>query len=244
VLKRSLGFGGPPKDKIGHTMNDLHKKAFSGLFVLVLALAGLLFLPAWTLDYWQAWVFLAVFSVSVFAITVYLMKNDPKLLERRVHAGSLAEKATNQKLIQLVAQIAFIATIVVPAVDHRFAWSAVPVVAVSAGDILVVLGLLFVFLVFRENTFASAIIEVDRGQKVISTGPYARIRHPMYAGAIVMLLGVPLALGSWWGLCGVCLMIIVIAWRLLDEEKFLARNLSGYSEYQNNVKYRLAPYIW
>jgi len=225
-------------------MEDLNKKAFGGLLRLLITLAGLLFLPAWTLDYWQAWIFLAVFSISVLAITVYLMRNDPKLLKRRIHAGSRAEKERSQKIIQFLGTIAFIAVIAFPAIDHRFRWSTVPPYAVVAGDVLVALGLLIIFLVFKENTFTSAVIEVDAEQRVISTGPYALVRHPMYLGAVVMLFGVPLALGSWWGLFAVILLTLVIVWRLLEEEKFLAKNLSGYSAYRNDVRYRLLPFIW
>jgi protein-S-isoprenylcysteine O-methyltransferase Ste14 len=223
---------------------DLNIKALGGLLFLVICLAAAMFLPAWTVHYWQAWTFLAVFTVSVLAITVYLMKKDPKLLERRVNAGPGAEKKNSQKIIQFFAQIAFLAVLVIPSVDHRFAWSTVPPYISVAGDALVVLGLLVVFLVFKENTFTSAIIEVSAEQKVISTGPYALVRHPMYIGALVMLLGVPLALGSWWGLLTIIPMAVVIILRLLDEEKYLIKILPGYDEYRHKVKYRLAPFIW
>jgi protein-S-isoprenylcysteine O-methyltransferase Ste14 len=140
--------------------------------------------------------------------------------------------------------IAFIAVLVVPAIDHRFGWSTMPPYVVAIGDILVVLGFLIVFLVFKENTFTSGTIEVASEQKVIATGPYAHVRHPMYVGALIMLLGMPLALGSWWGLFTIIPMTLVIAWRLLEEEKFLAKNLSGYSDYQSKVRCRLVPLVW
>jgi protein-S-isoprenylcysteine O-methyltransferase Ste14 len=225
-------------------MKDLDKKAFGGLLRLLVSLAVSLFLPAWTLDYWQAWTFLAVFAASVLAITLYLMKKDPKLLERRVIAGPGAEKEKSQKVIQFLAAIAFVALFVFSAIDHRFRWSVVPSYVVIAGDALVALGLLIVFVVFKENTFTSGVIEVEAGQKVISTGPYALVRHPMYLGALVMLLGVPLALGSWWGLFTTIPLALVIVWRLLNEEQFLAKNLPGYSEYRNRVRYRFVPFIW
>lgn len=225
-------------------MEDLNKKAFAGLLQLIITLGLLIFVPAWTLAYWQAWVFLAVFSASVLAITLYLMKTDPKLLERRVNAGPGAETEKSQKIIQVLATIAFIAVILVPPIDHRFKWSVVPPYISVVGDVLVALGLLFVFFVFKENTFTSAIIEVDTEQHVISTGPYALVRHPMYIGALVMLVGVPLALGSWWGLFTIIPITLVIVWRLLDEEKLLAKNLLGYSEYRKKVRYRLVPFIW
>ena len=225
-------------------MTDLNKQAFAGLLFLVASMGALMFLPAWTFDFWQGRVFLAVFSVSVFAITLYLMKNDPKLLKRRVKAGSSAEKEPSQKIIQTLASIGFILIIAFPGFDHRFGWSAVPIIVVAAGDVLVALGLLFIFFVFRENTYTSAVIEVDAEQKVISTGPYALVRHPMYSSALIMLVGVPLALGSWWGLLAVVPLALTMVWRLLDEEVFLAKHLPGYSEYQARVKYRLVPFIW
>jgi protein-S-isoprenylcysteine O-methyltransferase Ste14 len=225
-------------------MNVLNIRALAGLVQLLVIMAVLIFVPAGTLDYPRAWTFLAVFFTPVLAITIYLMKNDPKLLERRISAGPGAEKEKGQKIIQFLAMTDFIAVMLVPAFDHRFAWSSVPPGLVVAGDIIVVLGFLIVFLVFKENTFTSAIIELSTEQKVISTGPYALVRHPMYIGALIMLVGVPLALGSWWGLLTVVPMTLVIVWRLLDEEKFLAKNLAGYSEYQNAVRYRLLPLVW
>ncbi|MDR3574987.1 MAG: isoprenylcysteine carboxylmethyltransferase family protein [Anaerolineaceae bacterium] len=225
-------------------MKNLNLKAFAGLLNLLVVLGLALFLPSWTLNYWQAWLFLAVFGVSVLAITLYLMKNDPQLLERRVQAGPVAEQQTSQKIIQGIAAIAFIAMIILPALDHRFGWSSVPTYWVIGGDILVALGLYFVFLVFKENSYTSAVIEVGAEQKIISTGPYAYVRHPMYIGALVMLLGVPPALGSWWGLLSIIPMALTITMRLLDEEKFLLKNLPGYADYQNKVKYRLLPFIW
>jgi|SRR5271155_901363 len=222
-------------------MKDLNKKPFGGLLRLLISLAALLFISAWTFDYWQAWIFLAVFSGSVLAITLYLIKEDPRLLKRRINAGPGAEKERSQKVIQTLALIAFIVMFVFPAVDHRFAWSRVPPYTFAAGDIL---GLVIIFLVFKENTFTSAVIEIDTEQKVISTGPYAFVRHPMYIGALAMLSGVPLALGSWWGLLTIIPITLVIVWRLLDEEQFLAKKLSGYSEYRNKVRYHLVPFIW
>jgi protein-S-isoprenylcysteine O-methyltransferase Ste14 len=225
-------------------MEDLNKRAFAGLARAAIGLAVLLFLPAGTVDYWQGWIFLAVFSASALAITVYLMKNDPKLLQRRMRAGPGAEKERSQKIILSVAFALFIAVAVVPAIDHRFGWSAVPWYVSVLGDALVALGFLITFLVFMENSFTSAIVEVDAEQKVVSTGPYALVRHPMYTGALIMLSGAPLALGSWWGLLTMIPITLVIIWRLIDEEKFLVRRLPGYSDYRNKVRYRLVPFIW
>jgi protein-S-isoprenylcysteine O-methyltransferase Ste14 len=158
--------------------------------------------------------------------------------------GPFAEKEPVQKIIMVLTSLGFIGLLVVPALDHRFAWSRIPSFAVLAGDVLVVLGLLGVFFVFRENSFAAATIELARDQKVISTGPYAPVRHPMYLAGLIMMLGMPIALGSVWGLPVVIAMIPALIWRLLDEEKFLAAKLPGYVEYQNKTRYRLIPLVW
>jgi protein-S-isoprenylcysteine O-methyltransferase Ste14 len=225
-------------------LSDLNKKAFAGLFFLLLVMAALLFVPAWTIAYWQAWALLAVFGASAFAITLYLMTKDPKLLERRVHAGPIAEKETSQKIIQTITSIGFGAVLVVSALDHRLARVPLQPYVLLAGDALVALGFLIIFLVYRENTFASATIELAPEQKVISTGLYKLVRHPMYLGAFFLLVGVPLSLGSLWGLFVIVLMLPALIWRLLNEEKFLVKNLPGYTEYQNTVRHRLVPFLW
>jgi protein-S-isoprenylcysteine O-methyltransferase Ste14 len=225
-------------------MDTLSKKAFAGLLRFVLVLAVILFLSAWTLRYWQGWIFLTVFSISCLLVTLDVRKRDPKLLERRLKSGPAAEKRPEQKIIQLVTFITFFALFLFPAIDYRFGWSTVSPYVVILGNVLVVIGFFIIAIVFRENTFTSAIVEVAANQTVISTGPYALVRHPMYLGAVVMLLGVPLALGSLWGLLLVIPVTLAIAWRLLDEEKFLAANLAGYSNYRNKVRYRLMPFVW
>jgi protein-S-isoprenylcysteine O-methyltransferase Ste14 len=225
-------------------VNNLTGKTVLGFTQLISVLGILLLVPAWTLDYWQAWVYWFVFAASSALITAYLWKRDPKLLERRIDAGPGAETEKTQKLIQLLAFLAFIGAMILPSLDHRYSWSAVPLPVVLAGDVVVALGFLIVFLVFKENTFAAATIAVSSDQKVVSTGPYAIVRHPMYSGALVMLLGTPLALGSWWGLLMFIPMTLIIAWRARDEERFLDKKLSGYEEYCQRVRYRLAPLVW
>ncbi|MGB0060424.1 methyltransferase family protein [Candidatus Binatus sp.] len=225
-------------------MKALNIKAFAGILQLFIVFGLTIFLPAWTFDYWQAWIVVAVFFGCTLAVTVYLMKNDPKLLERRVKAGVGNEQERSQNIIQAFAGAAFIALFVISALDHRFGWSTVSGYLVALGDLLVALGFYLVFLVFKENSFASGTIEIGDDQKVVTTGPYALVRHPMYIGALVMLVGVPPALGSLWGLLAIVPMTLVLVWRLLDEEKFLARNLAGYSDYQSKVRYHLLPLIW
>lgn len=225
-------------------MNKLTRKTVLGFTQLITVLGLLLLAPAWTLDYWQAWVYLFVFAASSALITTYLWKKDQKLLERRISAGPGAENEKSQKSIQLLASFVFIGAMILPSLDHRFSWSAVALPVVVAGDALVALGFLIVFLVFKENTFTAATIAVSRDQVVVSTGPYAVARHPMYSGALVMLFGTPLALGSLWGLVMFIPMVFTIAWRARDEERFLLKNLSGYNEYCRMVRYRLVPFVW
>jgi protein-S-isoprenylcysteine O-methyltransferase Ste14 len=225
-------------------MKNLAAKTILGFAQLVLALGLFLFAPAWTFDFWQGWIYLCVFVTSSALITVYLWKKDPKLLERRVNAGPSAEKEKKQKLIQVFASLAFMGLMIVPSLDRRFSWSDVPVLTVIVGNVLVALGFFIVFLVFKENTFTAATIEIAPDQTVISTGPYAVVRHPMYAGALILLFGTPLALGSWWALLLFFPMTFVIVWRLLDEERFLTKSLSGYNEYCRKVQYRLIPSMW
>ena len=225
-------------------MKNLYTKMWVSLVVLIVVMGLLLFVPAGTMQYWQAWVYLAIFMGASVLVSLYLIKKDPELLRRRMSGGPTAEKETTQKIIMLFASMGFIALLVVPALDYRFGWSVVPLSVVTAGDILVAIGFYFIFLVYKENTFAAATIEVAKNQKVISTGPYALVRHPMYASALLYLIGTPLALGSYWGLLALAFMMSFLIWRLVDEEEFLAKNLPGYMEYQKKVQHHLVPYVW
>jgi protein-S-isoprenylcysteine O-methyltransferase Ste14 len=225
-------------------MKHLNAKAWFALAVLTVVMGLLLFVPAGTMDYWQAWVYLSIFAGASAFTTLYLIRKDPALLERRMRGGPMAEKRPAEKVIMVFTSIGFIAVLVVPALDYRFGWSAVPLGVVVAADVLVAVGFFLIFLVYRENTFTSATIEVAENQKVISTGPYAIVRHPMYASGSLYLFGTPLALGSYWGLVPIAAMMPFLIWRLFDEERFLARNLPGYTEYQKRVRHRLVPFVW
>jgi protein-S-isoprenylcysteine O-methyltransferase Ste14 len=225
-------------------MSRLNLRAFVGLLFLLLVMAGLLFLPASANHFWQAWIFLAVFFAPALAITVYLMKNDPELLERRMNGGPTAETEPAQKIIMLLVSVGFIGLIVLPALDHRFGWSRMPAYIALLGDGLVLIGWIAIYFVFKANTYAAATIQLAADHKIISTGPYALVRHPMYAGGLLMLLGMPIALGSWWGLLIIAAMMPALVWRLFEEEKFLVGNLAGYVAYQRTVPYRMIPLVW
>jgi protein-S-isoprenylcysteine O-methyltransferase Ste14 len=226
------------------TMNKLIIPALKTFLGGAAFLGLLLFLPAWTFRYWQAWVFIIVFMSAVSLVGIYLSLKDPALLERRKKFGPAAEQSPAQKIIMSVAILADLGLLVFSAFDHRFGWSPVPAYVSLAGDALVALGLMIDLVVFRENSFGGSSIEVVDEQKVISSGPYALVRHPMYTGVLIMVIGVPLALGSFWGLLIIALVTPVLIFRILDEEKLLAKDLPGYREYEQKVRYRLVPYLW
>jgi protein-S-isoprenylcysteine O-methyltransferase Ste14 len=225
-------------------MQTLYIRALRSSLFGTVAMAALLFLPAGTLHYWHAWVFMAVFMSATAAITVYLAIYDPQLLDRRMRAGPAAEKERSQKFIVFLAMTGFMGLLVVPAFDHRFGWSRVPTYVCLIGDALIAIGFLLVFFVVKVNTYAASTIQIAEDQKVISTGLYAFVRHPMYAGSFPILIGTPLALGSWWGLSALLVLAPALIWRLVDEERFLRKNLPGYTEYTEKVRYRLVPYVW
>jgi protein-S-isoprenylcysteine O-methyltransferase Ste14 len=225
-------------------MKNLKLKAWLALLALAVVMALLVFVPAGTTAYWQGWLYLAIFTVASALTTRYLMKSDPALLERRMSGGPTAETRPIQRFIMLCASVAFIALLVVPALDYRRHGTSMPALASLAGDLLVAIGFYFIFLVYRENTFTSATIEIAPDQKVISTGPYAIVRHPMYASASLYLVGTPPALGSFWGFVPLGVMIPFLIWRMFDEERFLAKNLPGYTDYQSRVRQRLIPFVW
>jgi len=225
-------------------MNSLGIRSVLSVFVLTAITAAIVFAGAGTLDYWQAWLYFIIFIILSLLITIYLIKNDPELLERRMRGGPTAEGRPAQRIIMIFMTLAFIGLLVVPGFDRRFGWSRVPAFVVIVGDILTIIGFYFIFRVYRENSFTSATIEIAANQRVIDTGPYSLVRHPMYSSALLYLAGTPLALGSYWGLLPIAVVIPCLIWRLFDEENMLTRELAGYGEYMTRVKYRLLPGLW
>jgi len=224
-------------------VKTIPKVLVSGLVQLVVV-GVLLFLPAGTFGYWQAWVFLAVFALSAWIPSIYLQLRNPAALERRMRGGPVAEGRTVQKFVMAGLYLSLAAMCVVSGLDHRFGWSAVPTALCVVGDVLVAVGLFVVVLVVIENSYASTTVQVEEGQEVVSTGLYGLVRHPMYTGNVIMLVGLPLALGSYWALVFVVPGLIVLASRIRDEEKMLADELTGYREYTQKVRYRLVPCMW
>lgn len=225
-------------------MNTLYKQLIRSAVLGTLILVALIFVPAGTLNYWQGWAFVAAFVVCSGAYTVYLARHDPTLLKRRTEAGISYEKEPAQKIIIVALYAAFAPLIVLPPLDHRFRWSNMPWYVPVLGDVLIVLAFYFFYLVSKVNTYAAANVRVEEGQKVISTGLYAYVRHPMYFAALLLVLGIPLALGSWWTLLLVPLFLFILYFRIENEERVLLRDLQGYSEYRQKVRYRVIPRIF
>ncbi|MBV8774146.1 MAG: isoprenylcysteine carboxylmethyltransferase family protein [Deltaproteobacteria bacterium] len=225
-------------------MNTLSQRAAVKTAAFLVLLGCLTFAFAGTIHFWQGWLFWLSFSAAVIAITAYLLRHDPALVERRMRAGPGAESRPRQKIVQAINLLMFFGIVIVPGLDHRFGWSQVPTGLVVVADLFMVAALGFILIVVRENTFAASTITVERGQRVISTGPYAHIRHPMYAGALPLIFAIPIALGSWWGLLVAASSFPLLIVRILDEEQALAAELAGYDKYRRAVPYRLIPLVW
>lgn len=225
-------------------MNSLYRQYLVQGILGLFFFTALIFGTAGTWNYWQGWVFLAVFAVATNAFGIYLALYDTQLLERRLKAGPWHEKEWSQKIIISLVFVAFFAFIILPILDHRYGLSPVPAWISVVGNVIILLSFLSIFWVMKTNSWAASNIRVEKNQKVIETGPYAYVRHPMYAGAIWLFVGIPLALGSWWSIALLIPFFPILLWRLLDEERILARDLPGYTKYMHKVTFRLIPYVW
>ena len=223
------------------SQSELIKMVAVRLAVGIPLLFAVIFIPAGTLAYWEGWLYLAVLLIPMFFVMAYMLKNSPDLLARRM---KVRERETEQKGIVLLSTVLFLIAFMIPGLDFRFGWSDVPVPVILLADLCVLLAYGFVILVFRENHYAARVVEVEQGQKVIDTGPYALVRHPMYSGVLVMYIFSPLALGSYWGVLPMLVMIPILIARLRNEETVLLRDLPGYADYMERTKYRLVPGIW
>ena len=222
-------------------MKALTKKIVLIWAAAIIVVGIVLFVPAGTLDYWQAWAYMAILFVPASFVVMYFLKKDPEFLERRLRTK---EKEARQGAIIAMATVVFIIGFLIPGLDYRFGWSEIPLEIVLAADVFVFLGYGLIFLVFKENSYAGRTVQVDKGQKVISTGPYSFVRHPMYVGTLIMYLATPIALGSYIAAPLFLLLIPAIVLRILNEEEVLRRDLPGYKEYCKKTRYRLVPFIW
>lgn len=210
----------------------------------LVALGALLFVPAGTFNYWQAWVFLTVYSVMAIVSTAYLLRKDQAVVERRMRIGKKAESRPVQKAVVGVIAVLSVALPVFCGLDHRFGWSPVPTAVSWIGNAMFAIGLVITIFTIVQNSYASANITVESEQTLVSTGLYGLVRHPMYMGALLMVAGMPLALGSWWGLAVLIPVLTLYTFRIQDEEKLLRQQLAGYGEYTQKVHYRLVPLVW
>jgi protein-S-isoprenylcysteine O-methyltransferase Ste14 len=224
-------------------MKTLARLTASSILGLV-AFGVTLFLPAGTFNYWQAWVFIAVFTVATIVPTIYLYRTNPAALQRRMHVGPRAETRPAQKIIITASFVDIFVMMAFSAFDRRMGWSTVPVWVSLLGNVLVAAGLGIAMVVIAQNGYAASTVRVETGQQLVSSGVYSFIRHPMYVGNLAMMFGIPLALGSYWGLLFVIPGVAVIVFRILDEEKLLTEELAGYREYAQRVRYRLMPNVW
>ena len=201
----------------------------------------IIILPSGKWDYWQGWMYIATLFIPMFFMFAYLLKNDPALLERRMR---MREKEAVQRKIISLSYLYFLAAFILPGLDVRFGWSNVPTWVCIMANVFVFAGYMIFFWVLKTNSFTSRVIEVEANQRVISSGPYALVRHPMYTGVIIMYLASPIALGSYWALLPALLVIPLLIARIHNEEQVLLQNLPGYAEYLQKVKFRLLPGIW
>ena len=215
--------------------------AFARLIAGVVVIGVLVFLPAGTLRFWQAWLWLAVLFAPIAALGLALAFLDPELLERRMRTR---ERERPQKTVIGAFILVLVVAFIVPGLDRRFGWSAVPAAVVLLSDLGILAGFALFILTIRENRFASRVIEVQDKQAVITTGPYALVRHPMYLSMILVLGLSPLALGSWWGALPCLAIPALLAVRIVNEEQLLRQGLRGYEDYTRKVRYRLVPFVW
>jgi protein-S-isoprenylcysteine O-methyltransferase Ste14 len=224
--------------------SSLERRALISGAILFAVMTTLIFGGVGTFAWWQGWMFLLVYFAWTVGVSVWLSRHDPALFRRRLIGGPMAEKRTAQIIIMTLILLGFIGLMIVPALDYRFGWSRAPLWLAPVGDAVFSSGWLIIVFVFKENTFTASTVEVMPGQTVVTTGPYAIVRHPMYAGGIFILVGMPLALGSWWGLTPIATIAPALIWRLLDEERMLRHDLPGYVDYMGKVRFRLVPGVW
>lgn len=228
-------------------MKEKGKK--TGLFGIVITkfvggfavIALVLFLPAGTVAYWNAWLFMGVLILLMTATLTYFFRNDPDLLRKRMQ---FREKRQEQKTYVKISTVVLCLGFLLPGFDYRFQWSSVPLWLVMAGTVVMIAGYVIFFLVLRQNSYASRVIEIQKKQKLIDTGLYSVVRHPMYLSTTLIYLSMPLVLGSYFAYIPMVLFVALMPIRILNEEKMLEKGLKGYRQYEKKVKYRIIPFIW
>jgi len=210
-------------------------------------MAALLFIPAGTLRWPAAWIYLIEISVTSLLITVWLMRHNPTLLAERMAPLIQRDQKGWDKILMAALLLVWCAWFVLIGFDAiRYSWSEMPAWLQALGGLAIILGMYIVFLTMKANSYAAPVVKIQtaRGHRVVSDGPYAIVRHPMYGGALLLIVGTPLLLGSWWGLATVPVIVLLLGIRAVMEERTLARELDGYADYAARVRYRLIPGIW
>ncbi len=222
-------------------MNNLKRKIVVRFSLFPIIIGLLILLPAGTFIYWQVYFYIAILIIPMIFALIYFFVNDPQFLERRTRSK---EKEKQQTIIQIVFSLICFSGFIISGFDQRFGWSNIPISIVILADIVILFGYLIIFFVFKQNSYASRIVAVEKNQNVISTGLYRIVRHPMYLGVLVMFIPTPVALGSYWGLILMATIPIALVFRILNEEKVLYKELSGYKEYCQRTRFRLIPFLW
>lgn len=222
-------------------MRNIKTRVFLRFGFAPLVLGLIFFLPAGSFRFWEAWVYMSLLILQMFLVVLYFLKKNPALLDRRMRTR---EKEREQNVLHAFFGLFMLAGFLLPGFDFRWQWSHIPVCLILAADAIVLFSYVIFFFVMKENSYLSRTVEVDEGQPVITTGPYAVVRHPMYTAVLLMFLFTPIALGSWWALLPIIPLPVILALRILTEEKVLIKELPGYTEYRKSVPFRLIPSIW
>ena len=211
-------------------------------FLLGILITGaMLFLPAGTLDYLGAWLFMALLFTPVLIMGVVLLAKNPELLRKRLE---MKEREKEQRGIVALSGLLLVASFVVAGLDHRFGWSHISGTLVTVASVLLLISYGLYAEVLRENVYLSRVVEVQAHQQVIDTGLYGIVRHPMYSAVSLLYLSIPVVLGSWWALCTMVPCIAMLALRIRNEEQVLTEGLAGYADYMRRVRYRMIPFVW
>ena len=204
-------------------------------------ISALLFIPAGSIKFWNAWLFMGVLFIPMLFVIVYLITRDPELLFKRMNTN---EKEKTQKKVVFLTSIIFLSAFIISGLDYRFQWSTVPLLVVVISAIIVLTGYILFFMVMRQNSYASRVVEIQEKQKVIDSGLYGIVRHPMYSAAILMFMFMPLVLGSFYALIPLIIFPLQMGTRMKNKELILEKGLDGYIEYKKRVRYKIIPFLW
>ena len=220
---------------------QLISKALARFIPGIIIISALMFISAGSIKYWNAWLFMGELFIPMLFVLVYLLIRDPELLLKRMNTN---EKEKTQKKVVLITLIMFLSTFIISGLDYRYKWSTVPLLVVVISAIMVLTGYILFFIVMRQNSYASRVVEIQEKQKVIDTGLYGIVRHPMYSAAILMFMSMPLVLGSFYALIPLAIFPFQMGTRMRNEEQILEKGLDGYIEYKKRIQYKIFPFLW